>query len=105
MKGARSRCGHWRRPSQPAAPAKAAEAAAPAPAVVDDPDDLTNLAGIGPKAAKALTASLQGLIGQLSRHRNPFIVDLGREAGLMLGECYERMGEPDAAYESYREHV
>jgi len=43
--------------SQPAAPVKAAEAAAPEPAVAEEPDDLTNLAGIGPKAAKALTAA------------------------------------------------
>lgn len=57
------------------------------------------------QAAAALQEAMAGLLSQLGANRKNFHGALARQAGLLLGDCQEKQGQFDLAYDAYRQVV
>lgn len=57
--------------------------------------------GDWPKAASKLEDSFSGLLARTQGGRNRFVTELATQAGLLLGRCYDSIGDFDRAYSTY----
>jgi tetratricopeptide (TPR) repeat protein len=52
-------------------------------------------------AAELLTTCYTSFAARSSQDSGPFIADLAEQTNLLLGRCYERLEDPDRAYQAY----